>query len=109
MEISMKELGDIIANNNQSSERNPLSDYYGKSVFIRTVTHHYTGRVSELIGTQAVRLSDAAWIADDGLFSSALAKGELNEVEPYIDDVIVFIGSMIDVTEWRHKLPRERK
>jgi hypothetical protein len=108
MEISLKDPLELAGGKN-TTERNPLDAYMGKAVFIRTVTHHYTGRVVELIGSNVVRLTEAAWIADDGLFSAALAEGKLNEVEPYQDDVLVFLNATIDVTEWKHKLPRERK
>jgi hypothetical protein len=37
--------------------------------------------------------------------------GDLNEVEPYPDDVKVRVNraGIIDVSTWRHKLPREQR
>ena len=35
---------------------------------------------------------DVAWIADDGRFNEAIAKGTLGEVEPYPDGLEVDIG-----------------
>jgi hypothetical protein len=43
----------------------------GKNYFIRTVTHHYTGKLIKVTPKELV-LKDAAWIADDGRFMNAL-------------------------------------
>ena len=81
----------------------------GKAVFIRTVTHHYTGRVVS-VGPVWIVLSEAAWIADDGRWTNALTKGELNEVEPYPEgEVLIAIGSVVDICAWSHALPRTVK
>ena len=85
-----------------------LDSYIGKAVFVRTVTHHHTGRLVAA-DDHFLRLEDAAWIADDGRFSVALATGSLAEVEPFPDACLVSIGSLIDVTEWLHDLPRAAK
>lgn len=63
----------------------------GGSYFIRTVTHHYTGRLVAVYAQELV-LTNAAWIADDGRFANAVAKAEFNEVEPYPDGALVVIG-----------------
>lgn len=80
----------------------------GTNYFIRTVTHHYTGRLEAVYAKELV-LSECAWIADDGRFHNALARGELNEVEPMLGNVIIGRGSIIDASVWAHKLPREVK
>lgn len=81
----------------------------GQNYFIRTVTHHVTGRLVAVTAKELV-LEDAAWIADDGRFSNALEKGELNEVEPFPEgQVIVGRGSLIDAVIWKHELPRSVK
>jgi hypothetical protein len=83
----------------------------GEKYFIRSVTHHYTGRcVSEVPGVGVI-LSEAAWIADDGRFADALRTGEFSEVEPYPDgiNVMVFIPAMLDRSKWPHDLPRTQK
>lgn len=85
-----------------------LDGYIGKNVFVRTVTHHYTGRLAEADAT-FMRLEDAAWIADDGRFTDALAKGSLNEVEPYPGECLLTLGAVLDVCEWLHDLPRTQK
>lgn len=74
----------------------------GQAYFIRTVTHHYTGTLVDVTEQELV-LKDAAWIADDGRFSEALATGNLNEVEPYPDgEVIIGRGSIVDASIWDH-------
>jgi hypothetical protein len=82
--------------------------YANKNVFVRTVTHHYTGQLTHLSDGFIV-LSNAAWIADDGRFNECLAKGSVNEVEPYPNETCVAIGSIVDICQWDHKLPREVK
>jgi hypothetical protein len=84
----------------------PLS--VGRSVFVRTVTMYYTGRVA-LVTASEVVLSDAAWIADTGRFHDALRDGAPAEVEPFISPVSINRGSIVDVTEWKHPLPKAQK
>lgn len=82
----------------------------GNSVFIRTVTMHYTGKIVGL-SKEEILLADAAWIADSGRFAQALVSGSLNEVEPYPDKATVSVsrGGVIDVSDWLHELPRAVK
>jgi hypothetical protein len=84
----------------------PLS--VGKAVLIRTVTHYYTGRVAQVKAHEIV-LRDAAWIADTDRFHDALKTGTLSEVEPFVGPVSVNRDALVDVTEWKHALPREQK
>lgn len=78
----------------------------GRKVFVRTVTHHYTGRVESITDRWLV-LTECAWIADDGRFSVALATGTLNEVEPFPDGAVwIGVGAVLDLCEWAHDLPR---
>lgn len=85
-------------------------NYIGKNVFIRTVTHHYTGRVVN-VKDDFLQLIDAAWIADDGRFANAIASGTFEEVEPYPTGLIVNIGvgAVLDLCEFKHELPRVQK
>lgn len=85
-----------------------LDGLIGGNVFVRTVTHHYTGRLAA-IADGFLHLEDAAWIADDGRFATALKTGTLNEVEPYPGDCYVTVGSVVDLCEWQHDLPRTQK
>lgn len=83
--------------------------HVGKNYFIRTVTHHLTGKLLKVTAKELV-LEDAAWIADDGRFHEALKTGNLSEVEPFPDgEVIVGRGSVIDAVIWKHELPRAVK
>ena len=81
----------------------------GRKVFIRTVTHYYTGMVS-LVTKEEVVLTEAAWVADTGRFAEALRTGSLTEVEPYPDGpVSINRGAIVDVSVWAHDLPREQQ
>jgi hypothetical protein len=83
--------------------------YGRKPVFIRTVTHHYTGLLTN-VADGFIVLEKCCWIADDGRFSDAMQKGTLKEVEPFIleDDVCISIGAIVDISEWRHELPTKQ-
>ena len=81
----------------------------GKKYFIRTVTHHYTGELVQVYEHELV-LTDAAWIADDGRFQSALETEEFKEVElfPKGKNVIIGRGAILDATQIQ-KLPDKQK
>jgi len=76
------------------------------NVIIRTVTLYTVGHV-DAIGDGFITLSKAAWVADTGRWSSALATGKLNEVEMFPGDGVthVALGAIVDVTPWAHPLP----
>lgn len=82
----------------------------GRGYFIRTVTHHLTGK---LVGMDdhEILLADAAWIPDDGRFTPAVASGEFSEVEPYPEGAVVAVGrnALIDAVELKAALPRRQK
>ena len=80
----------------------------GAAVFVRTVTHSYTGRVAA-VKDGFLTLDDAAWVADSGRWATALATGSLSEVEPFPGSVMVSMGAVVDVSPWKHALPRETK
>jgi hypothetical protein len=84
-----------------------ITQLIGKNVFVRTVTHYYTGRLASVEGF--LHLEDAAWIADTGRFADALSTGKLSEIEPFPADCWVSAGAVIDVSEWRHDLPRTQR
>lgn len=94
--------------NVESKESHPYT--IGEAYFIRTVTHHYTGRLKSVYANELV-LTECAWIADDGRFSDALNTGNVNEVEPYPEGSEVVIGrqSIIDATIWKSQLPLSQK
>lgn len=91
-------------NNNQNQE-SPWK--LGKNYFIRTVTMHLTGKLI-FISDKELVLDDASWIADSGRFHDALKTGKLNEVEPFVNEIIINRGSIIDATIWNHLLPNEQ-
>jgi len=81
--------------------KNTKSPYViGKNYFLRTVTHHHTGRLVQVTPYELV-LENAAWIADDGRLTQALVSGDFNEVErfPEGSKVIVGRGSIIDAVQ----------
>jgi len=80
----------------------------GSAVFVRTVTHNYTGRITA-VDAQWIHLDDAAWIADSDRGAAALATGKLAEVEPYPGSCVVAVGAVVDISPWLHALPREVK
>ena len=81
----------------------------GKNYFIRTVTHHYTGRLTAVYEHELV-LEDAAWIADDGRFAPAVANGSFVEVEPFPDgEVVIGRGAVLDAVVISFLLPRSQK
>lgn len=80
----------------------------GKCYFIRTVTMHLVGRL-EVLTNKELLLSEASWIADSGRFHDFLKNGTLNEVEPFVNPVIVNRDCIIDATIWDHELPKEQK
>jgi len=82
----------------------------GEAYLIRTVTMTWTGRVNRVIGDFIV-IDNAAWIADTGRFSEAIASGieKLNEVEPVDGPVFIGLGAIVDAVQWNHVLPREVK
>ncbi len=82
----------------------------GSNYFIRTVTHHYTGKLVAVYDKEIVLL-DAAWIADDGRFMQAVASGSFGEIEPYPDglEVIVGRGAILDAVTIAFALPRSQK
>ena len=96
-ELTIKEARELAAlfNPQPKSVTHPFE--IGKNYFIRTVTHHHTGKLVDVTPTELV-LENAAWIADDGRLTEALATGKFNEVEmfPVGSRVIIGRGSLID-------------
>ena len=80
----------------------------GKAYFIRTVTMHLIGKLIKITNTELL-LEDAVWVADSGRFHDALKTGQLNEVEPFVNDVIVNRACIVDASIWSHLIPNEQK
>lgn len=80
-----------------------------RNYLIRTVTMIQAGKLAEVFSQELV-LTNAAWIADTGRFSTALEKCEFSEVEmfPAGSRVIVNRSAIIDAVQI-DKLPTETK
>lgn len=91
----INELRDLLHLGQQSSISTGQIWELGKQYLIRTVTMTIAGRLKRLEDKELL-LSDASWIADTGRFHDALKTGEFDEVEPFISDVIVGRGSIVD-------------
>jgi hypothetical protein len=99
-----KELNNLFGN--QPAKNHPWE--IGKIYLIRTVTMIETGILVDVTDQELV-LEEAAWIADTGRFSEAVAKAEFDEVEPFPSGpVIVGRGSVIDAVQI-NKTPRSLK
>ena len=94
----VRELQGMFGNSQPTANQNPFN--IGANYFIRTVTHHHTGKLVQVTNTELV-LENAAWIADDGRLTDALVSGNFNEVEmfPKNSRVIIGRGSLIDAVE----------
>ena len=94
--------------NDKSISDNPYK--IGGDYLIRTVTMIDTGKIVGITEHEIV-LESAAWIADTGRFSEALA-GEIkfSEIEPFPEgQVIVGRASVIDAVQIKFPLPRSKK
>lgn len=101
-------IASLLRGENSSEENSPTDKVWtvGKKYFIRTVTMHTVGELI-LVTDKELVLKNASWVADSGRFNNALKTGELEEVEPFVNDVIVNRSSLIDATIWDHDLPNQ--
>lgn len=76
----------------------------GESYFVRTVTMYCIGRLLDFSDKELL-FENASWIADCGRFNEALKTGSLDEVEPFINSVLITREAIIDATTWTHELP----
>lgn len=99
-ELTIKEARELVAMFGGITANNIHPFNVGGKYFIRTVTHHHTGRLVKVLPSELV-LEDAAWIADDGRLTEALKTGNFNEVEMFPPGTQVIIGraSVIDAVE----------
>ena len=106
-ELTIKQARELAALfSTQPSTTHPFE--IGKTYLIRTVTMIDTGIIKAVYPTEIV-LTDAAWIADTGRFSDAIAKAEFNEVEPFPDgEIIIGRGAIIDAVRI-NKVQRSQK
>lgn len=104
----LKQALDIAKLLNGESCLTDFPEAVGEKIFIRTVTLYYLGKIKKVCG-QFVTLEEASWIPDTGRFYDFLKEGKANEIEPFLNDVHVPLGSIIDLTKWTHKLPKDQK
>ena len=70
----------------------------GKVYVVRTVTMIYLGTLKKE-NSDSLILENAAWIPDTSRWSEFLDGKKPNEMEPYHNDVMVYKGGILDVTE----------
>lgn len=80
----------------------------GKSYFIRTVTMNHIGILKDVSEKELI-FEKVSWIADTGRFHDFIKNGELNEVEPFVSDVLINRDCIIDACEWLHAVPTVQK
>lgn len=100
----------LLAIDGKYQEKEKCSCFWeiGKNYFIRTVTMHMVGKLIA-ISDKEILLENASWVADSGRFHDAMRDGTLDEVEPFVNDIIVNRTAVIDATVWNHALPTEQK
>lgn len=108
--LTIKEVKELAAMFGAQSINKPHPFKIGKAYFIRTVTMILIGKLEAVYESELV-LSEASWIADAGRIHDTLKKGEsnLNEVEPFTDDVVIGRHSIIDATIWEHSTKLKQK
>jgi hypothetical protein len=88
-------------------EVSSYDDLIGLTVFVRTVTYHWVGKVVKMIGG-LLELKDAVWVADSGRWMQAIKDGTLNEYEE-TGRTFVKMDAVVDITPWNHKIPKGQK
>ena len=91
---------------NTTEKKHPFK--IGQNYLIRTVTMMQVGKLEEVYDTELV-LSKASWIADSGRFHNCLTDLIFDEQEPFVNDIIVGRGAIIDATVWDGDLPLKQK
>jgi hypothetical protein len=107
-DIKLKDLLNLIDVLKNKNEQNINFWKINKIYFIRTVTMHLIGKLKS-VSDKELLLDSAIWVADSGRFHDALKSGELNEIEPFIDEVIVNRDCIVDATIWNHLIPNFQK
>jgi len=104
-----KELAALFGGEKPKTDK-PHPFQVGKNYFIRTVTMSLIGKLEAVFDNELV-LSTPAWIADTGRIMDCLMHGEkaMQDIEPFLDDIIIGRNSIIDATIWNHELPTEQK
>ena len=105
-----KELNSLFGQQSSTNKSHPLQ--IGKNYFIRTVTMAHVGKLENVYDDMLV-LSGASWVADSGRLSDAMKSGleslSNSELEPFVNDVIIGRGALIDMTLYNFPLPVKQK
>lgn len=81
------------------SNKNDHPYEIGKNYHIRTVTMAIAGKLKAVYQNELV-FEKASWVADTGRYNEYLKDTEkVQENEPFVNDVIVGRGALIDMTE----------
>jgi len=80
----------------------------GEKYFVKTATEYYVG-VLKAVDYDFMLLGESAFIPDTGRFNDFMRDGRAEgmEVEPYPDEVMVNLSSVVSVAPWPHDLLRE--
>ena len=106
--MKLKDLMVLINALGNVNKKEPSLWVIGQFYFIRTVTMHLIGKL-EVINDHELLLKNAVWVADSGRFNYALKTGELSEVEPFLNNVLLNRDCIVDATIWNHPIPEEVK
>ena len=79
-----------------------FNDFVGKSLFIRTVTYHWVGKVKAVNGS-IIELESASVVFDSGSLVKAMADGTLSTKER-VGKAWVMVHAITDMFPWEHKL-----
>ena len=105
-----KELANLFGNKTESNKSHPFE--IGKNYFIRTVTMAHIGKL-EAVYDDILVLSNASWVADCGRLNEAMKSGleslSESEIEPFVNNILVGRGALIDMTVYNFPLPTQQK
>jgi hypothetical protein len=109
----IKELASLLGNKFLDQSNDSISPFQiGKNYFIRTVTMTHVGKL-EAVNADNFVLSSASWVADSGRLSDAMMSGleslDSSELEPFVNDIIIGRGALIDMTVYNFPLPTKQK
>ncbi|MBK8271128.1 MAG: hypothetical protein IPK83_23565 [Planctomycetes bacterium] len=106
-----KQLASLLVNQpiTQAAAASPYDPLIGKNIAIRGVTMIDIGRLVAVYPQELV-IEDASWIPETERWAQFLSDGSHKECEPYpAGRVVIGRGSICEVAEWTHPLPREQK
>jgi len=108
----MKEVATFFGSNNQPKNSNDNPYEIGENYLIRTVTMMLVGKLEAVYQSELV-LSTPSWVASSGRFNEALKDGleslSGSEIEPFVNNVIVGRGALVDATIYNFPLPTKVK